>query len=97
MAKSIMQNDNSCYLCGSSKNLECHHVINGNPGRKLSEKHGLKVKLCQECHKNVHADVSVRWALKRRAQIKWMEKNKKRISDFVSVFGKNYIDEEWSW
>ena len=50
MAKSILQNEKVCYLCGSHNMLESHHVYNGNPNRTLSEKYGLKVYLCHSCH-----------------------------------------------
>lgn len=49
MAKSIMQqDDNECYLCGANgtmDHLHWHHVF-GGPNRKLSERYGLKVRIC---------------------------------------------------
>ena len=50
--KSIVQNDPvQCYLCGRySYYLETHHIF-GGPNRKLSDKDGLTVKLCADCHR----------------------------------------------
>ena len=57
--KSIMQDKTSkqCYLCAkldkdyTPKNiLEEHHIFEGSANRKLSEKYGLKVYLCQAHH-----------------------------------------------
>lgn len=49
--KSIIQTDKDrCYLCGRYGQTEEHHVF-GGPDRLMSEKYGLKVRLCIECHK----------------------------------------------
>jgi len=50
MGKSIMQSDRACYFCGRVNGLECHHVFGGVANRPISEKFGLKVWLCHECH-----------------------------------------------
>lgn len=81
MSKSIMHNkqDGTCYLCimlnrdyDRRYNLEEHHVIEGNPGRKLSEHYGLKVYLCMEHHRTskeaVHKNEENRRKLERAAQ-----------------------------
>ena len=50
---SIMTDDmESCYVCGARAD-EIHHVLHG-PDKKLSEKYGLMVPLCRECHNKVH-------------------------------------------
>lgn len=50
MSKSIMQEDREhCYLCGRPA-TETHHVLGGIANRKLSEKYGLTVRLCHNCH-----------------------------------------------
>ena len=50
---SIMTDDmGSCYVCGARAD-EIHHVLHG-PDKKLSEKYGLMVPLCRECHNKVH-------------------------------------------
>lgn len=50
---SIMTDDmRSCYVCGA-KAVDYHHVMHG-PDKKLSEKYGLMVPLCRDCHNKVH-------------------------------------------
>jgi hypothetical protein len=50
MTKSIMQDEKVCYLCGRAVSLERHHCMSGTANRKLSEKYGLWVWLCHNCH-----------------------------------------------
>ena len=93
--KSIMQNDKECYLCGATHNLEMHHIIEGTANRKNSEEQGLKVWLCQECHKGndgVHKNAMKAINLKKEAEIMWLQYDWARsIQDFVNIFGKNYL------
>lgn len=94
--KSIMQDKDSrtCYLCGREGITEEHHVFYGTSNRKWSEKYGLKVRLCPECHRagkigihggNRDADSK----LKRAGQMAFEKKNPD-IS-FRQIFGKNYL------
>ena len=50
MGKSIMQAPRECYLCGRLTDLEKHHVFGGVANRPISEKYGLTVYLCHDCH-----------------------------------------------
>ena len=75
--------------------MDEHHVFNG-PNRKLSELYGCKVYLCHiGCHmygKNaVHSNPQVARALKEKVQKLTMKKYGWKVSDFVRIFGKNYI------
>ena len=49
--KSIIQPEEQrqCYLCGSVRALERHHIF-GAYNRRKSEKYGLTVLLCHNCH-----------------------------------------------
>lgn len=38
-----------CFICGRKTEAE-HHLIFGTAGRELSEKDGLKVPICNNCH-----------------------------------------------
>jgi len=90
--KSIMQEDDRCYLCGRQSGLETHHVLSGTANRRLSEKYGLKVRLCHNCHtgkEGAQYELKLNRGLKKEAQEafekiwgheKWME-----------VFRKNYL------
>ena len=95
--------DRTCYLCmklhgdyRQRTGLEEHHVIGGNPGRKLSTKYGLMVYLCAEHHRTskeaVHKNRENRIKLQSEAQKAFMEKYPEK--DFKEIFGKNYITDE---
>lgn len=88
-----------CFLCGGNNQLDNHHIF-GGPNRKLSTKYGLTVKLCHvECHqcgKNaVHINADVMQKLHEYGQRKFMQEQNASIAEFVKIFKKNYLDEEW--
>ena len=101
--RSIMHDkqDRTCYLCiklhgdyRQRTGLEEHHVIGGNPGRRLSEKYGLKVYLCAEHHRTspeaVHKNRENRIKLQSEAQKAFMKRYPDK--DFMEIFGRNYIE-----
>lgn len=103
--KSIMQEDKTrCYLCGGLAywtdeevldRIEEHHVFGGNPGRKLSEKYGLKVYLHGiKCHRmgkdSAHMNGLISENLKAAGQKRFEEVHGTR-EEFIKIFGKNYI------
>ena len=101
MAKSIIQEDKSyCYLCGRNAHadywgLDEHHVYGGSK-RQISEKYGLKVYLCHDkCHeygkRSVHKSAEVSNQLKAKVQLIAMEYYGWSVSDFIALFGKNYL------
>lgn len=91
--KSIIVNDmEHCYVCGSSY-IEIHHVIYGNANRRLSDKYGLIVPLCHECHcgrSGAHFNKDLDAHLKKLAQMKF-EALYGANTRFQEVFGKNYL------
>ena len=95
--KSIIQpNKTHCYICkgnGGYWGLDEHHVF-GQANRKLSEKYGLKVYLCHiECHlEGVHNNSELDHKLKAHVQKKAMKHYNWSVEDFISIFGKNYLD-----
>lgn len=92
--KSIMQDEKQCFLCGTTLNLHCHHILYGTANRKQSEKYGLKVWLCQEHHTGntgVHFNKTLDLHLKKLAQEKFNAVYGANKS-FLEVFGKNYLD-----
>lgn len=94
--KSIITNyENRCYMCGSSRLLEKHHVF-GGAYRSKSEKYGLTVRLCHNCHNEppmgVHHNAERMQRLKARSQMKAMVHYGWSVEDFVGMFGKNYLD-----
>lgn len=94
-----------CYLCAylfydyqEKSNLEEHHIFGGNPGRRLSEKYGLKVLLCPEHHRTSNEAVH-------RPDRNWNQRRLQVIGqrcferahpdlDFMKIFGKNYYVDE---
>lgn len=96
--KSIMQVHKQCFLCGRTQGLDAHHIFGGNPNRKLSEKYGLKVWLCNDftptrCHKRVHEGEQTRQLqdyLHREGQKAFEEIHGNR-EDFMRIFGRNYL------
>ena len=49
MAKSIIQSEKKCFICGSPY-VEEHHIFFGTANRRLSESRGLKCWLCNYHH-----------------------------------------------
>lgn len=97
----MQQKDGSCYLCvlmeenyRQQTNLEEHHVINGNPGRRMSEKYGLKVYLCIRHHRTgkeaVHRNAENMRLLKAKGQQAFNKAYPEL--DWMSIFGKNYLE-----
>lgn len=92
--KSIMQDEKRCYLCGRQYGLERHHVLGGTANRKLSEKYGLWVWLCHDCHTGndgaQYNPVKNR-QLKADAQIAFESEHGHQA--WMNVFRKNYLFE----
>ena len=92
-AKSIIvESMDNCFVCGSPY-VEVHHIMYGTANRKLSDKYGLIIPLCQEHHRGqtgVHFKRDLDIYLKKLAQEKY---NSVYGTDrsFLEVFGKNYL------
>ena len=93
MAKSIMQTEKRCRVCGTTYGLHEHHIFYGTANRKQSEKHGFKVYLCGRHHnlseEGVHFDHELDLRIKRDCQSVF-EKTHSR-EEFISIIGKNYL------
>jgi hypothetical protein len=93
MARSIIQSEKECYVCGTTYDLQEHHIFFGTANRRLSEKHGLKVWLCQHHHTGqagVHFNKDLDTQLKKLAQERFEAEYGQNIS-FRDVFGRNYL------
>lgn len=94
MAKSIIQNEKRCFICGSVRWLEEHHIFNA-AYRKKSERLGLKVYLCHYCHNEppngIHQNRENRLALNAKVQEIAMQYYGWSTEDFIREFGKNYL------
>lgn len=93
--KSILDEGRRCYLCGSTRDLEKHHIY-GAALRHKSEQYGLTVTLCHSCHNEppngVHYSAEAAARLKAEAQRKAMQTYGWTQKDFVNRFYKNYLD-----
>lgn len=90
--KSIMQNEKECYFCGSNNWLEEHHIF-GASNRKKSEKYGLTVYLCHNCHNEppfgVHHCAERMLKLHQDGQRKFEETHSRE--EFLKLIGRNYL------
>lgn len=93
MAKSIMQTEKRCYVCGTTYDIHEHHIFYGTANRKQSEKHGFKVYLCGRHHnlsnEGVHFDRELDLRIKQDCQ-RLFEKTHSR-EEFMHIIGKNYL------
>ena len=92
MAKSIMQESRECYFCGRMTDLERHHVFSGVANRPISEKYGLTVYLCHDCHTGqdgAQYNKEKNLKLKQEAQ-RAFERNNSRVL-WMKLIRKNYL------
>ena len=91
--KSILQDEDRFYVCGSYDWTETHHIYGGNPNRRISEENGFKVRLCHWCHNEppngVHHNKKNDLRLKQECQRKFEETHTRE--EFISLIGKNYL------
>lgn len=89
---SIMQTEKACYLCGRQTGLEMHHVFGGVANRKLSEKNGLKVWLCHECHTgNAGAQYDAAKNRRLKAEAQMVFEKTHTHAEWMKIIGKNYL------
>jgi hypothetical protein len=92
MGKSILQDKRECYFCGKLTDLSVHHVFAGVANRPISEKYGLKVYLCQNCHTGTDGaqyDKTKNRQLKQDAQFAFEREHSR--SEWMKLIGKNYL------
>lgn len=91
---SILSDEMVCYICGSTWQLEKHHVF-GASNRNKSEEDGCTCYLCRYHHTgssmSVHMNSQLAWDLKRKTQLKWMETYNKTEEDFRRRYGRSYL------
>ena len=90
--ESIISNKKSCYFCGRVIGLEKHHIFAGVANRPISEKYGLWVYLCDECHiggAGAQYDKDKNLTLKRAAQEAFEREHTRR--EWMQIIRKNYL------
>lgn len=95
---SILQKDKSkCFRCGRYITTEEHHIFGGKANRPKSEKYGLKVYLCHDCHnrdkkhKSIHFDKEEMLKLHKIGEQAFIDYYKLTKWDFKAIFGRNYL------
>ena len=81
-----------CYLCGKQTGLERHHIMPGTANRKLAEKYGLWVLLCNDCHTGKNGaqyDPEKALRLKQDAQRAFERLHGHEL--WMDTFRKNYL------
>ena len=94
MSKSIIQDTKQCFVCGSTYNLQLHHVFYGTANRKLSDRDGCVVWLCMYHHTGVagvHLNRNLDLKIKKACQEQWQNHYNKTTEDFIARYGKNYL------
>ena len=85
-----------CWHCGRMYGIEEHHMIHGTSNRKHSERLGLVIDLCSECHtgRNRHsAHNSPEWNLKYKQMAqRCFEGRGHSREEFMSIFGRNFLE-----
>ena len=91
----ITEYDDICIFCGRQAECE-HHLIFGTAGRELSEKDGLKVPSCNNCHNmadklhRIHDNPMAEKLSKMLGQAVFESKIGTR-EDFRNRYGRSYL------
>lgn len=91
---SIVQDlsEERCYLCGSVRDLELHHIMHGTANRRLSTRYGLTCWLCRTHHTGrfgVHSNAELNRILQQEAQTAFERTH--THAKWMMIFGKNYL------
>lgn len=93
--KSIIQDKDCCWVCGTTNNLHKHHIFYGTANRKISEQNGFVVKLCARHHnasdQGVHFNKVLDLNLKQVCQREYESQGHTR-EEFIKLIGRNYLD-----
>lgn len=91
--RSIIQTDtDKCFLCRNAFGTDWHHIF-GGPNRKLSEKDGLKIRVCRACHEEIHEGRSSKRlmdSLHELGQVQYEAHGHTR-EEFMARYGRNYL------
>ena len=82
---SIVQDlsDERCFVCGSQRNLELHHIMHGTANRRISTRN------CHTGQHGVHRNIILDTALKKVAQRAFERTNTRE--EWMKLFKKNYL------
>lgn len=79
-----------CFNCGSTHRIQTHHIY-GAANRPLSERYGLYVSLCLECHISVTENKNMKLVkkLKQEGQRRFEKRHSRE--EFKKIFKRNYL------
>ena len=73
-----------------------HHIFYGTANRKKSDKDGCWIWLCGKHHNlsntGIHFNKEFDLQVKKLTEKKWMEYYESNTEEFISRYGKNYLD-----
>lgn len=92
----IQSEDYYCFIHREYLGIEVpavhkHHTIHGVGRRNIAEREGCYVFLCMSCHNALHDKGFHDKDLQQLTEKKWLEINNKSVSDWIYMFGKNYL------
>ena len=89
---SIIHNEGTCIICGTTLYLTRHEVFHGYANRHKSKEYGLWVNVCPTCHFKIHnTDGELDLTLKVRGQEAAMAVYGWDKDEFRRRFGRNYV------
>lgn len=77
-----------CFECDRPA-VHTHHMIFGK-NRANSEKYGLTIKLCAECHRRLH-DRDEKMAMRYRKMAQAAFEYKYSHEEYMKIFGRSYL------
>lgn len=90
MSRSIISGDRKrhCYICGRNCTTQVHHMIPGSY-RGMSEKYGLTVNLCPQCHRELHDHSVHQWEMRQLAELEFIKRHP--LTLWLQEFTKDYL------
>ena len=88
----VQDGEPRCFVCGSMRDLELHHMMPGVANRRLSTRYGLVCWLCRAHHTGnfgVHSDAVLMQRLRREAQAAFERTH--THEEWMQIFRKNYL------
>lgn len=84
-----------CFICNRYESdylhIEMHHIFEGRGRRQISDRYGLIVPLCRDCHDRAHTDAELAQMLHEVGQKK-AEADGMTREQFIYLFGRNYLE-----
>lgn len=94
-APSLFTHDEfACDICKKNGNLQRHEIFHGSVRRDRSKRYGCWLYICDDCHNAIHFGEPQKYDwLKTAAQLTAMHHYEWSKEEFITIFGKNYLEE----